>query len=151
MPSVNTSDEAPRIVVVEDDDAVAVLLRYNLEYSGLGVEIVSDGIGALRELVARPPQLVILDWNVPRLSGIEVLRHLRRQLASRLPVVMLTARTSVEDRRRALALGADAYVEKPFVVQELIALVKRLIDHEGEATAGPASNADRRYDCTREG
>ena len=151
MQSASLSDEAPRIVVVEDDDVLTVLLRYNLEYSGFAVDVVPDGIEALRKLVARPPQLVILDWNVPRLSGIEILRYLRRQIGMQLPVVMLTARTDVEDRRRALALGVDVYIEKPFVVQELVAVVSRLITRDCEQTLEPDSIADRHRGCIRAG
>ena len=149
MPSLTMPAEAPRVVVVEDDEALALVLRYNLEFSGFDVEVVSSGVEALRQIVADPPRLAILDWNVPRLSGIEVLRHLRRQLVTRLPVVMLTARTSAEDRTRALALGVDAYIEKPFAIRELMAVVDRFVGREGEGQHGLHVNADRHHGCMR--
>ena len=151
MQSVQPSDEPSRIVVVEDDGPLAVLLRYNLEYAGFAVEVVADGIEAQRLLATHPPQLLILDWNVPHLSGIEVLRQLRRHVAARLPVVMLTARTDAHDRARAIALGADAYIEKPFSTRDLIALVSELIDRESQPTLEPGSHAGRHHGCIRAG
>lgn len=151
MHSIQPMDGSTRIVVVEDDDTLAVLLRYNLEYAGFTVEVVADGIEALQVVTARPPQLLILDWNVPRLSGIEVLRRLKRQSAIRLPIVMLTARTDALDRARALALGADAYVEKPFSTQGLIALMSSLINRESRPALEPESVAILHRGCARAG
>ena len=119
-----------RVVIVEDDEALALLLRYNLEKAGHIVETIADGVAALRALIDRPPQLVVLDWNLPRLSGIEILRQLRRVHDAQFPIVMLTARTDSEDRERALTIGVDAYVGKPFAIRDLLAEVARLLGRD---------------------
>jgi two-component system phosphate regulon response regulator PhoB len=117
-----------RVLVVEDEEPLALLLRYNLEAEGYRVETVARGDEAevrLREVV---PDIVLLDWMLPGLSGIEICRRLRlRAETQRLPIIMLTARGEESERVRGLAVGADDYVVKPFSVPELLARVRALL------------------------
>lgn len=119
---------SPRILIVEDEDALATLLRYNLEAEGYAVEAVARGDEAEIALRETPPDLVLLDWMLPGLSGIELCRRLRaRPETERLPVIMLTARGEETERVRGLATGADDYIVKPFSVPELLARVRALL------------------------
>lgn len=119
---------APRILIVEDEEALAILLRYNLAAEGYEVEHVARGDEADLVLRESPPDLLILDWMLPGLSGIEICRRLRaRSETLRLPVIMLTARGEESERIRGLSLGADDYVVKPFSVPELVARVHALL------------------------
>ncbi|HEX9808656.1 MAG TPA: phosphate regulon transcriptional regulator PhoB [Alphaproteobacteria bacterium] len=112
----------PRILIVEDEADLVTMLRYNLEREGFEVEAAGDGEEALLLIEERPPDLVLLDWMVPLVSGMEVCRRLRRRPETReLPVIMLTARGEEADRVRGLNTGADDYVTKPFSPSELIA------------------------------
>ena len=112
---------APRITVVEDEEALSVLLRYNLEAEGYEVDTVLRGDEAEIRLQEMQPDLLILDWMLPGLSGIELCRRLRaREDTERLPVIMLTARGEEAERIRGLSTGADDYVVKPFSVPELM-------------------------------
>src|SRR5215475_12694977 len=116
------------ILIVEDEEALALLLRYNLEAEGYGVETVPRGDEADLLLKEHSPDLVILDWMLPGLSGIELCRRLRaRPETKQLPVIMLTARGEETERVRGLATGADDYVVKPFSVPELSARVRALL------------------------
>ena len=116
------------ILIVEDEDALAVMLRYNLEAEGYGVETVARGDEADLLLKERAPDLVILDWMLPGLSGIELCRRLRaRPETKQLPIIMLTARGEESERVRGLATGADDYIVKPFSVPELSARVRALL------------------------
>lgn len=118
----------PRILVVEDEEALAVLLRYNLEAEGYTVESVARGDEAEVSLREQAPDLVLLDWMLPGLSGIELCRRIRsRRETERLPVIMITARGEESDRIRGLVTGADDYIAKPFSVPELLARVKALL------------------------
>lgn len=118
----------PRILVVEDEAALATLLTYNLEKAGFAVSVAATGEDALLALAEAPPDLVLLDWMLPHVSGIEICRRIRRDPATRdLPVIMLTARTEEADRIRGLETGADDYVAKPFSPGELIARVRGLL------------------------
>jgi two-component system phosphate regulon response regulator PhoB len=115
----------PYILVVEDEPGIAELLRYNLEAAGHEVGIATDGDEALVSLSERLPDLLLLDWMLPGVSGVEVCRQLRRRRESRnLPVIMLTARGEEADRVRGLDSGADDYVVKPFSPSELVARVR---------------------------
>jgi two-component system, OmpR family, phosphate regulon response regulator PhoB len=105
----------PKITVVEDEEALSVLLRYNLEAEGYKVDTVLRGDEAEIQLKERVPDLLILDWMLPGVSGIELCRRLRaRPETERLPIIMLTARAEESERIRGLATGADDYVVKPF-------------------------------------
>src|SRR4051794_32155805 len=116
------------ILIVEDEEALTLLLRYNLEAEGYGVETVPRGDEADLLLKERAPDLVILDWMLPGLSGIELCRRLRlRPETKQLPIIMLTARGEESERVRGLATGADDYIVKPFSVLELLARVQGLL------------------------
>ena len=116
------------ILIVEDEEALTLLLRYNLEAEGYGVETVPRGDEADLLLKERAPDLVILDWMLPGLSGIELCRRLRaRPETKQLPIIMLTARGEESERVRGLATGADDYIVKPFSVPELSARVRALL------------------------
>jgi two-component system phosphate regulon response regulator PhoB len=119
---------AVRILIVEDEEALALLLRYNLEAEGYEVETISRGDEAEVRLREQIPDLVMLDWMLPGLSGIELCRRIRtRQETTDVPVIMLTARTEESDRIRGLATGADDYIVKPFSVPELLARVQAVL------------------------
>jgi two-component system phosphate regulon response regulator PhoB len=116
------------ILVVEDEEALALLLRYNLEAEGYAVDTAVRGDEADTKLKERPPDLLILDWMLPGISGIELCRRLRaRPETQRMPIIMLTARGEETERVRGLATGADDYIVKPFSVPELIARVRALL------------------------
>ncbi len=116
------------ILIVEDEEALTLLLRYNLEAEGYGVETVPRGDEADLLLKERAPDLVILDWMLPGVSGLEICRRLRARESTRtLPVIMLTARGEEAERVRGLSVGADDYVVKPFSVPELMARVRSLL------------------------
>ncbi len=119
---------APKILVVEDEEPLCVLLKYNLEAEGYQVEIVNRGDEAELRLQESTPDLLVLDWMVPAISGIELCRRLRmRPETERLPIIMLTARGEESDRVRGLATGADDYLVKPFSTPEFIARVRALL------------------------
>ena len=130
--------QAPLILVVEDEAALVTLLRYNLEREGFRVAEARDGEEAMLQIAEQMPDLVLLDWMLPLMSGIEVCRQLRRLPETRrLPIVMLTARGEEGDKLRGLDAGADDYVTKPFSPSELIARVRAVLrrarpEREGE-------------------
>ena len=116
------------ILIVEDEEALTLLLRYNLETQGYEVETIARGDEADTRLKEGSPDLVILDWMLPGLSGIELCRRLRARPETRqLPIIMLTARGEESERVRGLATGADDYIVKPFSVPELLARVNALL------------------------
>ena len=118
----------PFIVIAEDEQAVSELLRYNLESEGYETAIASDGDEAMLLIDERIPDLMLLDWMLPKISGIEICRRVRtRQETANLPIIMLTARTEEADRIRGLETGADDYVTKPFSTNELMARVKAVL------------------------
>lgn len=118
----------PRLLVVEDEQALALLLRYNLEAEGYSVEHVERGDEAEIRIAETSPDLVILDWMLPGASGLEICRRLRARDETRaLPIIMLTARGEETERVRGLSVGADDYVVKPFSVPELMARVRSLL------------------------
>jgi two-component system phosphate regulon response regulator PhoB len=118
----------PRVLIVEDEEPLMLLLRYNLEAEGYEVDSVSRGDEAEIRLREQVPDIVLLDWMLPGLSGIELCRRIRaRTETERLPVIMLTARGEEGDRIRGLSTGADDYIVKPFSVPELLARVRALL------------------------
>jgi two-component system phosphate regulon response regulator PhoB len=126
----------PLVLVVEDEAPLVTLLRYNLEKSGFRVDDAGDGNEALIKIAETPPDLVLLDWMLPTVSGLELCRQLRRRPATRsLPVIMLTARAEDQDAVRGLETGADDYITKPFSPEALIARIRALLRRTG---AGPA-------------
>lgn len=119
---------APKIMVVEDEEPLGILLKYNLEAEGYEVEVVTRGDEAEMRLRENLPDLLMLDWMLPAVSGIELCRRLRMRAESeRLPVIMLTARGEENDRVRGLVTGADDYLVKPFSMPELVARVRALL------------------------
>ena len=116
------------ILIVEDEEPLTTLLRYNLEAEGYEVDAVARGDDADTRLKETAPDLIILDWMLPGLSGIELCRRLRARSATRqLPIIMLTARGEESERIRGLATGADDYIVKPFSVPELVARIRALL------------------------
>ena len=125
---VSTTSATPRILVVEDEETLSLLLSYNLEAEGFVVECVERGDEADIRLLENPPDLVILDWMLPGVSGLEICRRMRARQSTRgLPVIMLTARGEESERVRGLSTGADDYIVKPFSVPELVARVRALL------------------------
>jgi len=117
-----------RVLVVEDEEALSALLEYNLQKEGFDVRISGDGEDALLVVEEEKPDLVLLDWMLPGLSGIEICRRIRARADTRdTPVIMLTARSDEDDRIRGLDTGADDYLTKPFSVPELTARVRALL------------------------
>jgi two-component system phosphate regulon response regulator PhoB len=120
--------KATHVLVVEDEDALAQLLKYNLEKEGYRVTVAMDGEEALVAAQENAPDLVVLDWMLPKAGGIEVCRRLRaRQETRNTPIVMLTARGEETDRVRGLDMGADDYVTKPFSMTELLARLRAVM------------------------
>ncbi len=121
-------DTAPHVLVVEDDTALADLIRYNLDTEGYRVAVAPTGEEAELLIAEESFDLVVLDWRLPGISGIELCRRIRRRDGTQtLPVLMLTAMGEEADRVRGLSTGADDYVVKPFSVPELMARVKALL------------------------
>lgn len=125
--SVSLSNK-PLVLIVEDEAALMTMLRYNLEKQGFRVEEAGDGEEALSRINEVKPDMVLLDWMLPHLSGIEVCRQIRRRPATReLPVIMITARSEDQDAVRGLNTGADDYVTKPFSTEALVARMRALM------------------------
>ena len=144
MPDMVQGHAKPIILVVEDEAPLITLLRYNLEKQGFRVEEAADGQEALLRVAEARPDLVLLDWMLPALSGIEVCRQLRRKPATRdLPIIMVTARTEDQDAVRALDTGADDYIAKPFAMDSLLARIRALLRRSGSiATKGTLAYLD---------
>ena len=112
------------IVIVEDDEDIANSIGYNLEREGFRVRLAANGEDALNLILDRPPNLVLLDLNLPHMNGFELCRRLRAEASTaRVPVLMLTARAEESDKVLGLNLGADDYITKPFSMRELVARV----------------------------
>ena len=127
----------PKILVVEDDANLVELIRYNLEQEDFAVVSTEDGEEALVLADEEKPDLVLLDWMIVNLSGIEVCRRMRREPATaNLPIIMLTARTEEADRIRGLEIGADDYITKPFSLRELVARIRAVLRRLRPALAG---------------
>jgi len=118
----------PLILVVEDEAALVEMLRYNLEDEGYRVAEAGDGEQALVLVAEEPPDLVLLDWMLPQVSGIEVCRRLKRAPSTRhIPIILLTARGEEEDTIRGLDTGADDYIVKPFALSLLLARMRAVL------------------------
>ena len=146
----SSSPNMPRILVVEDEAALSLLLSYNLEAEGYAVARAERGDDAEVMLAESTPDLVILDWMLPGVSGFELCRRMRAREATRdLPVIMLTARGEESERVRGLSIGADDYVVKPFSVPELMARVRSLLRRaRPERIAGRLQLGDLTLDRT---
>lgn len=138
----------PRIMIAEDEDAIVLLLRYNLEAEGYEVETVDRGDLAEERLRDSVPDLLLLDWMLPGISGIELCRRLRRREETKsLPVIMLTARGEEAERVRGFETGADDYVVKPFSTPELLARIAALLRRAApNRVAGVLEAGDIRLD-----
>jgi DNA-binding response OmpR family regulator len=123
------------ILIAEDDRKIAAAIKLYLEREGYAVFIAENGRDALREARARQPALIILDLMLPQLSGVDVCRILRAE--SEIYIIMLTARTTEEDKLRGLDLGADDYVTKPFSPRELLARVRAVLRRQRTELTGP--------------
>jgi two-component system alkaline phosphatase synthesis response regulator PhoP len=128
----------PKLLIVEDEPAMALALRDNCEFEGYQVEVAGDGEQAIRTVLESPPDLILLDVMLPRLSGLDVCRRLRRQGVA-VPIIMLTARGGELDKVAALDLGADDYVTKPFGIAELMARIRAQLRRSLAAAALPDS------------
>ena len=125
-----------KILVVEDEEAISHLLKYNLTAEGYEVNIVDDGDDALISAEEFQPDIILLDWMLPNVSGIEICRQLRARKETRaIPVIMLTARAEEEDRLRGFDKGADDYVTKPFSMKELVARIHAVLRRTNPETA----------------
>ncbi|MBM3513757.1 MAG: response regulator, partial [Alphaproteobacteria bacterium] len=117
-----------RIMIVDDEPALLTMLRYNLERHDFEVTEATTGEQALELAIRSPPDAILLDWMLPRMSGLDVCRELRRlPNTSHTPVIMLTARVAEADRVQGLSVGADDFVAKPFSIAELIARLRALL------------------------
>ncbi len=126
-----------KVLVVEDEEALSHLLTYNLGKEGFEVAAVADGEEAMLAVDEEKPDMVLLDWMLPNISGVEICRQLRASNATRdIPVIMLTARGEEEDRIRGLELGADDYVTKPFSMSELVARMRAVLRRTRPTIAG---------------
>lgn len=128
MPDV-TNAHRRKVLIVEDEPDIAALMKHALERGAdLHVEIVGTGAAALKSVMEEPPELILLDLNLPFIDGLEVCRLLRgRTTSAAIPIIMVTARTTEADRVSGLELGADDYLTKPFSLRELVARVRAVL------------------------
>jgi two-component system, OmpR family, alkaline phosphatase synthesis response regulator PhoP len=148
-----------RILVIEDDKDIVELLRYNLEKDGFQVTTSGEGATGLAQIRKAPPDLLILDLMLPKLSGLEICKEVRKDVSlNRLPILILTAKGEEADRVVGLELGADDYVTKPFSPRELVARVKALLRRAEPGTpsekpieVGPLRIDPAAYRVTRAG
>lgn len=142
--------KAGRILVVEDEPALREMVAENLREAGYAVDEAEDVAAAWRLVRTAPPDLVLLDWMLPDVSGYELLRNLRRDAATReLAVIMLTAKGEEPDRVRGLEAGADDYVSKPFSLRELRARVQAVLRRRGGPVGEPVSMGGLEVDVAR--
>jgi DNA-binding response OmpR family regulator len=128
MVAANEETRARRVVIVEDDEDIAESIRYNLERESFKVRVATAGETALNLILERPPDLILLDLNLPHMSGFEMCRRLRAESTTgNVPILILTARTDESDKVLGLNLGADDYITKPFSMRELVARVNAVL------------------------
>src|SRR5262245_54766774 len=138
MLSVSAMNPRAKVLVVEDEEPLALLLRYNLEAEGYAVDVVHRGDEAEVAIAESSPDLIVLDWMLPGLSGLELCRRLRTGKDSRtIPIILLTARSEESDRIRGLTTGADDYVVKPFSLPELMARVRAILRRTSPDRSSP--------------
>src|SRR5689334_5962027 len=137
LPAVTPSRD---ILIVEDDDAIATGLSLNLKLAGHQTTVSRDGDDALTTVEDRPFDLILLDINLPKRNGLEVLQALR-EADNFVPVIVLSARDGEFDKVAALRLGADDYVTKPFALAELLARIEAVLRRAGQTTATPVATA----------
>jgi two-component system phosphate regulon response regulator PhoB len=132
-----------KILLIEDDQSLTELIRYNLTQDGFSVHCEADGEEGLYASEEVSPDLILLDWMLPNLSGIEICRRIRRNKATQnVPIIMLTARAEESDRVRGLDTGADDYVTKPFSPKELIARIKAVLRRIRPSLSGETLSFD---------
>jgi len=135
--------QIPHVLVVDDEASQREMLIYNIEAEGYRTTKAGNGEDALLSVAEDPPDVIILDWMMPKLSGIEVCRQLKIRTETRsIPVIMLSARTEEIDKVRGLEIGADDYVEKPYSVTELMARVRAQLRRSRPATVGQTLTFD---------
>ncbi|MBQ8660956.1 MAG: phosphate regulon transcriptional regulator PhoB [Alphaproteobacteria bacterium] len=123
------------VMVIEDEEALALMLKYNLEKEGYGVVVESRGNKAIAEIEKHCPSVILLDWMLPEMSGVDICKLIRSKPdIKNIPVIMLTAKGEEEDKIKGLSAGADDYVTKPFSVPELLARVKTQLRRAPEPT-----------------
>jgi len=126
-----------RVLLVEDDENITELVRYNLERAGFLIDCIADGEEGLYHASEETPDVILLDWMLPNLSGLEICRQLRRNASTQnVPIIMLTARADEPDRIRGLETGADDYIVKPFSPKELIVRIQAVLRRVRPALAG---------------
>lgn len=126
-----------RVLVIEDEESLCALLEYNLGKEGFKVSLVTDGEEALFAVEDEKPDLILLDWMLPHISGIEICRQIRARGALKdIPIIMLTARGEEDDRIRGLETGADDYLTKPFSMTELVARIRAVLRRARPTLAG---------------
>ena len=117
-----------RVLIVEDEEALIEPLKYNFTKEGYIVDTALDGEIALDKIFNKPPELILLDWMLPKISGIDLCKRIRNNKETKnIPIIMLTARGEENDRIQGLEMGADDYVTKPFSINELLARAKAVI------------------------
>lgn len=126
-----------KVLLIEDDLSITELVRYNLERANYDIDTVADGEEGLYTAMQDTPDVILLDWMLPNLSGLEICRQLRRnESTANVPIILLTARADEPDRVRGLEMGADDYVVKPFSPKELIARIQAVLRRVRPALAG---------------
>ena len=149
MASIGSGSQATSVLLADDDARLRQFLELELSEEGYAVRSCADGIGALTTIRQEPPDLLVLDWMLPDLSGVEVCQRLR-STGMQLPVLMLTGRDAVKDRVEALDAGADDYLVKPFSIEELLARLRALSRRGGgSAAASPHSNEELQLEDLR--
>lgn len=139
--------EEKSILVVEDERAIREMVAFTLKRAGFSVREAEDAVAARRAIADHRPDLVLLDWMLPDLSGLELARSLRREEATReLPIIMLTARAAEDDKVFGLESGVDDYLTKPFSARELVARIQALLRRTAGAEAGILSTGILRLD-----
>lgn len=126
-----------KVLLIEDDLSITELVRYNLERANYNIDTIADGEEGLYTAIQDTPDVILLDWMLPNLSGLEICRQLRRnESTANVPIILLTARADEPDRVRGLEMGADDYVVKPFSPKELIARIQAVLRRVRPALAG---------------
>ena len=132
-----------KILIVDDEDAIRQMIGLALSQAGYETAAAADAAQAQAQILQQTPDLILLDWMMPKVSGLEYARQLRREkLTAGIPIIMLTARTEEEDKVRGLDSGADDYITKPFSTRELLARIKALLRRARPHAAEVASEAD---------
>jgi DNA-binding response OmpR family regulator len=147
MANAHAANERVRVLVVDDEPQIVEFLRMGLTYEGFDVLVAADGAEALRQMTAHHPDVVILDIMLPQVDGLDVARRVR-QARNDVPILMLTARETVDDRVEGLDSGADDYLTKPFAFKELLARILAFEDVQMDRETHRVTRGDREIDLT---